>query len=263
VSDSPLLGPKDIAPVMVERPDADGDVVLVCEHASNRLPLKLGHLGLDEDALSSHVGWDIGALAVARRLSEALDATLVAQAYSRLAYDCNRPPESPAAIPEKSEIYLIPGNAGLTGPQRMARVEALYDPFHAAIEGVLDRRAAIGRPTVLVTVHSFTPVYFGEYRDGRLGILHDSDSGFADAMLRAAETKDAALARRNYPYSAVDGVTHTLQRHAIARGIPNVMLEIRNDLIAAEAGQKEWADIVARLIQQAARDGQEGERRHA
>ncbi len=247
---------------MVERPEAAGEIVLVCEHASKLLPVKLGDLGLDAGALESHIAWDIGALAVARRLSQSLDATLVAQAYSRLAYDCNRPPDSPAAVPEKSEIYVVPGNTGLTGPQHQARVEALYDPFHAALEGVLDRRAALGQPTVLVTVHSFTPVYFGETRDGQLGILHDADTGFADAMLAAAAEAGLDLVRRNYPYDASDGVTHTLQRHAIARGMPNVMLEIRNDLIADPAGQEKWANIVAELVTRAVDKGREGERLH-
>jgi predicted N-formylglutamate amidohydrolase len=247
---------------MVERPEAAANIVLVCEHASRELPMRLGDLGLNAEALESHIAWDIGALAVARLLSQSLDATLVAQAYSRLVYDCNRPPESPAAIPEKSEIYIVPGNTGLTGSARRARVEALYDPFHSVLESILDRRAATGRPSVLVTIHSFTPVYFGESRDGRLGILHDSDSAFADAMLDAAAAEDADLARRNYPYSAADGVTHTLQRHAIARGIPNVMLEIRNDLIADAGGQADWAEIIARLILRAAADGREGERLH-
>ncbi|MAY62846.1 MAG: N-formylglutamate amidohydrolase [Rhizobiales bacterium] len=248
---------------MVERPEASGEVVLVCEHASKLMPVRLGSLGLDAAALESHIAWDIGALAVARRLSDALDAPLVAQAYSRLAYDCNRPPESPAAIPEKSEIYIVPGNAGLTGPERQARVEALYDPFHAALEGLLDRRAALGQSTVLVTVHSFTPVYFGESRDGHLGVLHDTDASFADRVLSAAAESGLDLVRRNYPYSSADGVTHTLRRHAITRGLPNVMLEIRNDLIADEAGQEKWAVLVADLIRKAVDAGREGERLHA
>lgn len=248
---------------MVERAEAAGAVVLVCEHASKLMPVRLGDLGLDAAALESHIAWDIGALAVARRLSDALDAPLVAQAYSRLAYDCNRPPDSPAAIPEKSEIFVVPGNTGLTGSERQARVEALYDPFHAALEGVLDRRVALGQSTVLVTVHSFTPLYFGEERDGHLGVLHDTDTTFADAVLGAAAESGIDLVRRNYPYSAADGVTHTLRRHAIARGIPNVMLEIRNDLIAGEAGQEKWAAILAELIGKAVDNGREGERLHA
>ena len=248
---------------MVERAEAAGAVVLVCEHASKLMPVRLGDLGLDAAALESHIAWDIGALAVARRLSDALDAPLVAQAYSRLAYDCNRPPDSPAAIPEKSEIFVVPGNTGLTGSERQARVEALYDPVHAALEGVLDRRVALGQSTVLVTVHSFTPLYFGEERDGHLGVLHDTDTTFADAVLGAAAESGIDLVRRNYPYSAADGVTHTLRRHAIARGIPNVMLEIRNDLIAGEAGQEKWAAILAELIGKAVDNGREGERLHA
>jgi len=258
VSANPLLGPNEDQSVLLERPEGASEIVLICEHASKKLPASLGNLGLDDKELASHIGWDIGALDVARRLSEALDATLVSQAYSRLAYDCNRPPESAAAVPERSEIYAIPGNFGLSRSDRQARVEALYVPFHQAIEQLLDKRIAEGRKPVLITIHSFTPIYFGAERDGKLGILHDDDAGLAELMLDKAIKLGINDVRRNYPYGVADGVTHTLQRHGIARGIANVMIEIRNDLISSQAGQAAWSDVLLQLLDAFANPVSEG-----
>lgn len=225
--------------------NAASPVVIVCEHASNRLPRALGNLGLDEAALSSHIAWDPGALAVALALGTALGATVIAANFSRLAYDCNRPPEAPGAMPARSEVYEVPGNARLSDAQKQARVQGLYKPFHAA---VADALAARGAGAVLVTIHSFTPVYFGQPRAVELGILHDQDSRLADAMLAQAAAHTTLKTERNQPYGADDGVTHTLQRHAIKSGILNVMIEIRNDLLASAAGQAKAAQELASLL---------------
>lgn len=235
--------------VCVENADGRGDVLIVCEHASNRLPERAGGLGLSPEALVSHIAWDPGALAVARLMAMALDATLVHQPFSRLIYDCNRPPESPAAMPEVSEIYRIPGNEGLSPAERYARTAALYVPFHDRIAAIIAARQASGRATVLVTVHSFTPVYLGKSREVEVGILHDVDSRLADAMLSQAETvAKNYVVRRNEPYGPEDGVTHTLRLHGIANALENVMIEVRNDLIADDAGQKTLADLLAGLL---------------
>ncbi|MBC7282320.1 N-formylglutamate amidohydrolase [Hoeflea sp.] len=248
----------------VRRPGGASDVVLVCEHASRVMPKALGTLGLDQAALESHIAWDIGAMDVAERLSDLLDATLVSQRFSRLAYDCNRPPESADAYPERSEVFEVPGNQGLDQQDRSRRAEALYVPFHQAIDALIDERLAQGRDVVLVTVHSFTPVYFGQPRDGFLGILHDEDSRLADAMLDAAAAAQLERVSRNYPYGPEDGVTHTLKRHGLTRQIANVMLEIRNDLISGEEGRTVWAGQVADLLRAAIeRLNHEGGRRHA
>ncbi|MCR4266192.1 N-formylglutamate amidohydrolase [Nitratireductor sp. ZSWI3] len=246
-----LLEPSEGSPVAIERREGRSPVVLVCEHASRTIPLALGTLGAEPETLDSHAAWDIGALAVARGLSERLDAPLVFQRFSRLVYDCNRPPEAPDAIPETSEIHRVPGNRNLDAAMRQQRADALYHPFHAAIGALIETRLAAGSRPVLVTVHSFTPVYFGKMREGGLGILHDADRELGDAMLAAAEEIGLAGVRRNYPYGPADGVTHTLKRHGLARGIPNVMLEIRNDLISGPQGQAEWADRVAGLLARA------------
>jgi|SRR5690606_9590463 len=240
----------DGGPVAVDNAAGAGDVLFVCEHASARLPARYGDLGLPADVLASHIAWDPGALAVARLMSQQLDSTLIHQRFSRLIYDCNRPPESPAAIRDVSEVFRIPGNENLTKAERSLRAASLYTPFQDCIRDTIAARRAAGRRTVLVTVHSFTPVYFGEQRAVEIGILHADDSRLADRMLAAAAETHLYRVERNQPYGPADGVTHTLELHALPAGLLNVMIEIRNDLIADEAGQGVAADFLSRLLQE-------------
>lgn len=239
--------------VAVENPAGRGAFVLVCEHASSAIPAEFEGLGLAPAAQASHVAWDPGALAVARRMAELLDAPLVAQRVSRLVYDCNRPPDAESAVPEVSEVHRIPGNAGLSRQARAARAARFYEPFRKALAACLEARMAEGRRPVLLTVHSFTPVYHGVRRETGLGILHDRDRRFADALLAAArglkggrqEGPEGLAVHRNRPYGPKDGVTHTLATQAIPRGLLNAMIEIRNDLVSDPAGQRAMADWLA------------------
>lgn len=244
---SDILTEADGEAVAVENAEGAGLCLFVCEHASRRMPERAGNLGLDSDALVSHIAWDPGALDVAKRLSAVLDGPLVHQRFSRLVYDCNRPPESPAAMPEKSEIYDIPGNHGLTVAERYARTAALYVPFHDRVSAISAARSARGQATVIVTVHSFTPVYMGRQRDVEIGILHDDDSRLADGMLAAAEGGPYRV-ERNDPYGPQDGVTHSLRLHGLPGGHLNVMIEVRNDLLRDEDGQRVIADYLAGLL---------------
>jgi predicted N-formylglutamate amidohydrolase len=219
--------------------------VLVCEHASNRLPKSLGTLGLPESDLQRHIAWDIGAEQVARLLSRLMDAPLVLQRYSRLAYDCNRPPDSADAMPEISETTHIPGNRHLSSDDKLMRTREIYRPFHAAIADLLDHRAAEGTKSVVVSIHSFTPVYKGKPRAVELGILHDRDSDLADNLITSFPTVDARL---NEPYGPEDGVLHTLNLHASPRGLRHAMIEIRNDFLLDERGQVEWAERLSAAL---------------
>ncbi|WJR66242.1 N-formylglutamate amidohydrolase [Neorhizobium sp. CSC1952] len=246
----------DGEPVAVENARSRGEVLLVCEHASRRLPERYGDLGLSEEALASHIAWDPGALAVARLMSKSLDATLIYQRFSRLIYDCNRPPESPAAIRDVSEVFRIPGNENLSEAERSRRTTALYMPFRDRIREEIEARRRRGQRTVFVTVHSFTPVYFGRERPVEIGILHDTDSRLADRMLEAAADTHLYRVERNEPYGPADGVTHTLEAHALPAGLLNVMIEIRNDLIADETGQGVAADFLTGLLRESLADVQ-------
>jgi predicted N-formylglutamate amidohydrolase len=229
-------------------PDGMSAVLLVCEHASNFIPASLDNLGLDAKTANSHVAWDPGALAVTQLLSLSLDATMITAKVSRLVYDCNRPPDAVGAMPAKSEIFLIDGNQNLSVDEKTARINEIYVPFTNAIKDEIKARSNAGRTTVMATIHSFTPIYFGEKRTVELGILHDKDARMADAML---DIPGPMVTMRNQPYGADDGVTHTLKLHALPNGLLNVMIEIRNDLIATNAGQKKVAAELSDIISQA------------
>ncbi len=233
-----------IRSVEVTNPGAASAIVLVCEHASNLIPDHLGGLGLDADAAQSHIAWDPGALSVARGLSERLDAVLVSGTVSRLVYDCNRPPDAPGAIAEISETFVVPGNRALAPDARQARVDTYYTPFRDALAA---RVAAVTNP-VLVTIHSFTPVFHGAPRAVEIGILHDADTRLADAMLGLAADHTDRVVARNAPYGPEDGVTHTLREHGLPGGHPNVMIELRSDLVADAAAQARMAETLAAWI---------------
>ena len=233
------------APALVVNGGGRSAYVLACEHASNRLPTSLGTLGLPESDLQRHIAWDIGAETVARRLSRLMDAPLVLQRYSRLAYDCNRPPDSADAMPEISETTHIPGNRHLSPDDKLKRTREIYRPFHATIADLLDRRAAGGTRSMVATIHSFTPVYKGAPRTVELGILHDRDRGLADELITSFPGVDARL---NEPYGPDDGVLHTLNLHAAPRGLRHAMIEIRNDFLLDERGQAEWAERLAAAL---------------
>lgn len=220
------------AAVKVVNPDGRGLVVLLCEHATCYIPDVYAGLGLSEAQRSSHIAWDPGALAMSRRLSGLLDAPLIAGGVSRLVYDCNRPPEAPSAIPVSSELVEIPGNRDLSEAERARRIDTVYRPYCAAVRAVLEARRARDQRTALVTVHSFAPVYYGRSRSTEIGILHDRDSNLADIMLAEAHKLGARRIDRNRPYGPQDGVTHSLLIHGIANALPNVMIEVRSDLLA-------------------------------
>lgn len=247
-AESLVLVPEDGPAVWTQNPGGVSPVLVICDHASNRVPKRLGTLQLPADVLASHVAWDPGAYEVALCLARLLDAPLIASGFSRLIYDVNRPPHSAQAIRAVSEIYEIPANRDLSEAERAARIAALYDPFHDAIDAVISAREARGEATVLVTVHSFTPVFHGRPREVELGILHDADSRLADRLLGLAAEAGDLVTLRNEPYGPADGVTHTLVKHAGGRGLLNVMLEIRNDLIVTGDQQLAMARRLAAML---------------
>lgn len=210
----------------VENPNGLHPIVLVCEHATARIPGDLNNLGLTQEERLSHIAWDPGALETAKEMSTILNAVLVFGGVSRLVYDCNRPPRAKSAMPERSEETVIPGNIGLSKAEREVRLQRYYQPFDALLTKALDAHAV---QPVLVTIHSFTPVFRGQRRSVEIGVLHDRDRRLADALLTVASGYSI---ERNAPYGPEDGVTHTLCHHGLARGILNVMIEIRSDLIA-------------------------------
>jgi predicted N-formylglutamate amidohydrolase len=238
-------------PAVVEGAFARGRIVLVCEHATNHIPTAWGTLGLDEAQRRAHIAWDPGALGLARGLAALLDAPLVHAQVSRLVYDCNRAPDQTGAMPARSEVHEIPGNAALSADERARRTEAVYLPFHDTLHRLLMRRIAAGLAPVVVTVHSFTPVYFGQPRRVEFGVIHDADPRLAEAILTEARMQTPLRAELNAPYSAADDVTHTLRLQATPYGLPNAMLEVRNDLIATPRTEAAMAETLAPVLRDA------------
>lgn len=242
----------EIGPTETRNLNGNGGVLLVCEHASNRIPMRYAGLGLDPAALEAHIAWDPGAIGVARALSDLLDAPLIASTVSRLVYDCNRAPDQASAMPEQSETYVIAGNQSLTAAERVKRTEEVYLPFQSALGGQLGRMLARGERPIIVTIHSFTPVWFGTPRQVQFGIIHDQDDAFARALARQAAADGKLAVALNEPYSAADGVAHTLRLHATPHGLAHAMLELRNDLIATPEAQTQIAAWLAPLLRRAA-----------
>jgi predicted N-formylglutamate amidohydrolase len=255
VTTLPLLGPDD--PPAFELVNADGrsSAVLVCDHASNRVPQRLGNLGLDAAQLTEHIAWDPGAAEVARLLSEQLDAPLVLSGYSRLVIDCNRPLHNAESIAEQSAGILVPGNRGLSPIQRDSRINTLFRPYHDAIDRLLDERCH--QPCLLLSIHSFTPVLNGQPRPWHIGVSSWHDPRFATLLLGALSRRGDIIVGDNQPYPIEEDVDYTLPVHGEARGIPSVMIEIRQDAIRTVEGVAACATRLAqayRLIEAEALD---------
>jgi predicted N-formylglutamate amidohydrolase len=236
------------APVHLENPHGAGPFVLVCDHAANTLPLRYADLGLPPEALSAHIAWDPGALPVSRHLSAALDAPLLWPDASRLIVDCNRDLSAPDLIPATGEGRPVPGNDDLAPAERQRRIATVHAPYHDAIDALLDRRRSAGMASAVVAIHSFTPVFLGRQRPWEIGVLFDDDRRLADPIV-AALSRDATLTVGiNQPYAPADGVYYTLARHARSRGLPAVMIELRNDTIADPTGQAAWGERLGAIL---------------
>ncbi|HEX7948534.1 MAG TPA: N-formylglutamate amidohydrolase, partial [Phenylobacterium sp.] len=187
---------------VVAKSGADSPFLLLGDHAGRDMPSRLGDLGLSEPDLSRHIAWDIGVAGLGGMLSDRLGACFIAQRWSRLVIDCNRDPARPDAMPAVSDGSVIPGNADLTDAERAARVAQVFTPYHAAIAAELDARVARGLPTVVVALHSFTPVMAGFVRPWRFGVLHLGASPFSDALLaRLRAEPDIGEVGDNLPYA--------------------------------------------------------------
>jgi predicted N-formylglutamate amidohydrolase len=245
---STLLAPGEPAPVRVLRESGTSDFVLTADHAGKAIPRRLGTLGVAAADLGRHIAWDIGIAGVTEHLSAALDATAALQTYSRLVIDCNRDPSWPSAMPVISEFTEIPGNAHLTEADRFARSREIFLPYHHRIAALLDARAAAGRRTVLVAMHSFTPVFKGEPRMIEVGVLYFRRTKLAEIMLDLLRNEGDLTVGENAPYALTEDSDYSIPFHGERRGLEHVEIEIRQDLIASPEGQAAWGDRFARLL---------------
>jgi predicted N-formylglutamate amidohydrolase len=247
-ADEKLLADDEPAPVRVLHESGASDFLLTADHAGRIIPRRLGRLGVPDSELDRHIAWDIGIAGVTGHLAAALDATAVLQTYSRLVIDCNRDPSVPSAMPEVSETTPVPGNVGLSAADRAARVREIFTPYHARIAALLDARVAARRRTVLVAMHSFTPVFRGESRAVQVGVLFNRDARLAAALLDLLRAEGDIVVGENAPYAVTDTSDYGVPVHGEKRGLPHVEIEIRQDLIADAQGQAAWAARFARLL---------------
>jgi predicted N-formylglutamate amidohydrolase len=242
-----LLAPDEPPPFAIVNPEGSANALLVCDHASNRLPRRLAGLGLTGDLLQRHIAWDPGAEAVARGLAARLDAPLILGGYSRLAIDLNRPLASPELIPEQSDGVTIPGNRGLTAAERGARIAGLFLPYHRAIARWLDAHPDPG--LLLISLHSFTPRLAGVRRPWPVGLAYGRDARLAARLRQVLDRHGELLIGDNQPYAIEDAYDFTLPTHGERRGIPHVMIEIRQDGIAEPAQVAAWVERLAQACQ--------------
>jgi predicted N-formylglutamate amidohydrolase len=241
---APLLAPDEPPPVELFNGTGRAAVLLVCDHASPRVPRVLGQLGLPPSAFGRHIAWDIGAADVARRLATALDAPLVLSGYSRLVIDLNRRLDDPTSIPAVSDGTAVPANRGITPDEARARATALFDPYHQAVVEVVGSFAARQVVPAIVSIHSCTPVFKGFERPWHIGILWNRDPRLAVPLIERLGAMGDIAVGDNQPYSARDGHGHTVAEHAERGGLPHVLLEVRQDFIDTHQGAARWADVL-------------------
>jgi predicted N-formylglutamate amidohydrolase len=248
-----LLGPHEPPAFDVARSAGSSPFVFACDHASRRLPERLGNLGLSEDELRMHIAWDIGIAAVGRLLAEQLDGYLILQNYSRLVIDVNRTPGTPQSILTMSESTHIPGNEAVTPSDAEQRAQEIFWPYHRELMRELDRRRDANLPTLFVALHSFTPVFLGRKRPWHAGVLYQRDNRVARQLLELLREEPGLVIGDNEPYAVSDMTDYSVVNHGEQRSIPHVEIELRQDLIAEPEGQREWAARLGPLLESARR----------
>ena len=246
-----LLAADEPPPFTVDNEAGTSPLLIVADHAGKHFPRRLERLGVSDAECERHIAWDIGIGAVCRLLGQALDAVVIRQNYSRLVIDCNRTPGSETSIADLSELTAVPGNIGLSERDKLARVREIFQPYHDRIADELDRRRKAGRSTALISVHSFTPVYMTVTRPWHVGVLYNRDRRFAQILMELLHREDDLVVGDNEPYSVTDASDYTIPVHGEQRDLHHVAIEIRQDLITDDAGQRTWAALFARLLPRA------------
>lgn len=238
-----LLSPEEPVAAELLNPGGNSRFVLLCDHASNRIPEKLGQLGLDKAQLHSHIAWDAGALAVALALSARIDAPLIKANYSRLVIDCNRSPSSNESILPLSDGIAISGNLNIDAVDRESRLQQIFLPYHRKIAEMLDKQHQM--EPLLLSIHSYNQEIQGSYRPWEIAVCYGQDRRLADMFLERLPTVTNALIGDNQPFDIDPAVDYTLPHHAGKRGLMHVMLEIRRDCIASSGQASAWGKNLA------------------
>ncbi len=241
----------------IEGEDRPGRWLVTCDHASNRVPdwVAGGDLGIAAEDMARHIAWDVGAAGLTRALAERLDSPAILSDFSRLVIDPNRGEFDPTLVMRLYDGTIIPANRHLTAEGIEERLDRLYRPYHAAYARLADRRP----DTVILAIHSFTPVLKGRPpRPWHVGVLHSHlDSRLSLALIARLQGQTDICTGDNEPYSGhLPG--DAVDRHALAHGRHNTLVEVRNDLISAPADQRHWADRLAPILTLALKDATHG-----
>jgi predicted N-formylglutamate amidohydrolase len=241
-------------PYEIVNPGGTAPALLVCDHGGRELPEGYGTLGVSEAELARHIGWDIGAADVTRRMADLLDAPAVLTRYSRLLVDCNRASDDPTFICEVSDGTVVPRNRGIDAAERAQRVTTYYDPYHRAVAETL---AAVRRrhaAPCFLPIHSFTPSMKGRVRPWHVGVLWNKDPRLAVPLMRYLAEDGTMTVGDNEPYSGRSNVGYTMRHHAAAHGLPHALVEIRQDLIGHDEGVESWAQRLAGAMKRIDKD---------
>ena len=243
-----LLGAGDPPAFEIVNAEGRAPLVLFSDHAGRAIPKRLGTLGLAQAELDQHIGWDIGIGAMARRMAVALDAPAVIGGYSRLVIDCNRRLDDPTSIAQESDRIAVPGNRGLDAAERRARAEAIFHPYHRAIDGIIQAKRSAGPNLAVISLHSFTPSMNGLQRPWHVGVLWNRDPRLPVPLMARLLKEPCVIVGDNEPYSGRDEHGYSMPRHAEAEGLPHALFEVRQDLIADDRGVAEWGDRLIAVL---------------
>lgn len=238
------------SPYQIIQGDVSSGIVLLCDHARNTLPEEYGTLGLPESEFERHIGYDIGAEALTLGLAEKLGVPAVMSCFSRLLIDPNRGEDDPTIVMRLSDGTVIPGNHPITQAEIDRRKTLYYQPYHNAIDEVIEQSLASGVNPIVFSVHSFTPVWKGVHRKWHAALLWDVDRRLSNFMVERLSEDGSLIIGDNEPY---DGALRndTMYRHATSRGLAQALLEVRQDLISDQSGVDEWVDRLTPLLEEA------------
>ena len=246
--DSTLLAAREVQAYELLDVEPSFPVLIVCDHASPRIPESLGDLGVPSQYLHEHIAWDIGAGAVTRSLSAKLQLPAVLASYSRLLVDCNRNLDDPSAFPEISDGIPVPGNQALSQPERQQRADAFYWPYHHAIRDRIRALESLAPAPALIAVHSFTPALSGVSRPWHFGVMWDKDQRLASTLIQNLAAMPGVVVGDNEPYSGRHPADFTIDHHAEVEGLPHAGIEVRQDLVQTQAGVAEWSERLAQAL---------------
>ena len=235
-------------PYKICNPKNNNNFIILCDHASYNIPKKYNKLGLTTNDLKKHIGWDIGALKLSKKISKKINSTLIHSGYSRLLIDCNRSLKSKGAFLDKSENIKIPGNLNISLKEKILRSKRYYFPYHNQIKKFINQSLKSNVIPSLVSIHSFTPVYFGKKRKWHIGLLQRKDQRLSSIFAKEIKKNQKIVLGINEPYKLDLAGDFTVPYFSESHGLPHVLIEIRNDLLIKDKSINFWANLISNIL---------------